>query len=376
MFDLGTIFIFLITFGLSSVLLAMFFLTPADMLVLRRIVLGTANRGGAATPQAGATPARAAAAEAAEEPAADEAAADEATEEGAAEEQADQPAGDAQGAMAKLMKFLEASISDLIAQKVNLTTTDKFGANLFLAGACEVVRNENRLNDKQLVELLEKVLALIGNKREVAHRLADKYEEYLLEPQYIRMFQAGTAALDRFATGDQKAIKEFAKAILEWRNPKAAQSGKAQGPITVLFTDIVGSTKATQQFGDEGGQQLVRAHNAIVRTALKDHAGIEVKHTGDGIMARFGQASNAVEASLQMIKGVADHNKTKPPVTLHMRIGINAGEPIVEDNDLFGSTVQMAARICDAAETDHVLVSNIVRELCHGKAVTFREAGK
>jgi adenylate cyclase len=196
------------------------------------------------------------------------------------------------------MKFLEGSISDLIAQKINLTTTDKFGANLFLAGACEVVRNENRLNDRQLVELLEKVLALIGNKCEVAQRLADKYEEYLLEPQYIKMFQSGTAALDRFARGDQKALKEFAKAVLEWRNPKAAQSGKAQGPITFVFTNIVGSTKAKQQFGDEGGQTLVRAHNAIVRTALKDHNGIEVKHTGDGIMARFGQASNAVEAGL------------------------------------------------------------------------------
>jgi class 3 adenylate cyclase len=77
-----------------------------------------------------------------------------------------------------------------------------------------------------------------------------------------------------------------------------------------------------------------------------------------------------------MIRGVHDHNKSKPKLALHMPIGINAGEPIVEDNDLFGSTVQMAARICDAAETDHMLVSNIVRELCHGKSLGFKEAGK
>ena len=120
----------------------------------------------------------------------------------------------------------------------------------------------------------------------------------------------------------------------------------------------------------------MRAHNAIVRVALKDHGGTEVKHTGDGIMARFGHSHQAVEASLIMLKGVIAHNKEWPALPLHMRIGINAGEPIVEDNDLFGSTVQMAARVCDAAETDGVLVTNIVRELCAGKSLKFKEAGK
>ena len=77
-----------------------------------------------------------------------------------------------------------------------------------------------------------------------------------------------------------------------------------------------------------------------------------------------------------MLKGVIAHNKEFPALPLHMRIGINAGEPIVEDNDLFGSTVQMAARVCDAAETDGILVTNIVRELCTGKSLRFKEAGK
>ena len=93
-------------------------------------------------------------------------------------------------------------------------------------------------------------------------------------------------------------------------------------------------------------------------------------------MARFSKSHQAVESALIMIKGLKAHNSENKELALHMRIGINAGEPIVEENDLFGSTVQMAARICDAAETDKILVSNIVRELSQGKPIVFDEAGK
>ena len=88
-------------------------------------------------------------------------------------------------------------------------------------------------------------------------------------------------------------------------------------------------------------------------------------------------SANAVDASLQIIKGMHQYNRDHPnELQLHMRVGLNAGEPIIEDGDLFGATVQMAARICDAADTDHCLVSNIVRELCSGKPITFKDTGK
>jgi len=152
---------------------------------------------------------------------------------------------------------------------------------------------------------------------------------------------------------------------------------KADGPITVMFTDNVGSTKVTQQHTDEGGQRLVRAHNAVVRVALRVNGGIEVKHAGDGIMARFSNSANAVEASLQILKGMHQYNPDHPnDLQLYLRVALNAGEPIIEEGDLFGATVQMAARICDAAETDRCLVSNIIRELCTGKPTTFKDTGK
>ena len=134
------------------------------------------------------------------------------------------------------MKFLEGSIAALIKEKIQISGADKFGANLFLAGAAEVIKDENKLNYKQFVELLQKALALIGNKPDAAQKLADKYEEYLLEPQYIGTFQAGSKALRKYAKGDEKTVGAMAKAIVKWRNPKDTETAKNDGPITVLFT--------------------------------------------------------------------------------------------------------------------------------------------
>ena len=77
-----------------------------------------------------------------------------------------------------------------------------------------------------------------------------------------------------------------------------------------------------------------------------------------------------------MLEGLKAHNAKGDGLPLHMRIGINSGEPIVEDNDLFGTTVQMAARICDAAETDQLLVSSIVRDLYSGQTIKFDASGQ
>jgi hypothetical protein len=104
-------------------------------------------------------------------------------------------------------------------------------------------------------------------------------------------------------------------------------------------------------------QYVVRTHNRIVRSALVNYMGREIKHTGDGIMASFTTVSNAVEAAVETLRRVAANNAAEGDIPLHLRIGINAGEPVIEDDDLFGVTVQLAARLCAAAEADQILVS-------------------
>ena len=145
---------------------------------------------------------------------------------------------------------------------------------------------------------------------------------------------------------------------------------------TVLFTDMEGSTSLTQQVGDAKAQDVLHVHNAIVRDALKAHSGTETKHTGDGIMASFASASRALECAIDIQRGFAQHSESNPDTPIRVRIGLNAGEPVAEEEDLFGTAVQLAARVCDRAEPGQILASNVVQELAAGKGFTFVDNGE
>lgn len=144
--------------------------------------------------------------------------------------------------------------------------------------------------------------------------------------------------------------------------------------MTILFTDIVDSTRITQRLGDEKAQELVRAHNAIVRDALRSHYGSEVKHTGDGIMASFLSADHALAGAVQIQRSVAEYN-AHAATPLELRVGANAGTPVVEDDDLFGSAVQMAARVCRVSEASQILITAAVRALATQTAFQFVDQG-
>jgi class 3 adenylate cyclase len=142
----------------------------------------------------------------------------------------------------------------------------------------------------------------------------------------------------------------------------------------ILFTDIVDSTRLTQQLGDREAMQLLRQHDAIVRSALAQFGGSEVKHTGDGIMAAFASASQAVGAAMQVQRALQARNEAEQS-QVRVRIGVAAGEPVTEQDDLFGAAVQQAARLCTCAQPDCIVVSSGVHDLCRGKGIRFSDAG-
>jgi class 3 adenylate cyclase len=160
----------------------------------------------------------------------------------------------------------------------------------------------------------------------------------------------------------QKTVDEF----LGEGEGRAAPIAAPGGLVTVLFTDMEGSTTLTQRLGDAKAQEVLRAHNTIVRDALKAHGGSEIKHTGDGIMASFPSASRALECAIIIQRAVAAQVGEHPEMPLRVRVGLNAGEPVVEDQDLFGTAVQLAARICAHAEPGQIVVPTVVRELAAG----------
>jgi class 3 adenylate cyclase len=175
---------------------------------------------------------------------------------------------------------------------------------------------------------------------------------------------------------DVAAVEAFLGRI---GDPRAAPAASApavdSGLRAVMFTDIVGSTQMTARLGDTAALELVRTHDALVRRGLEAHGGREVKHTGDGMMASFDKAPNAVRAAADIQQRFAAYN-AEASERLSVRIGIHAGEPVTEHNDLFGATVQLAFRLCSEAEADTIVVSGLVRELCDEDGARFTALGE
>ena len=158
--------------------------------------------------------------------------------------------------------------------------------------------------------------------------------------------------------------------------PGGGSDTRDPGIRTILFTDVVNSTTLTQLLGDEAALAILGVHDTIVRDALSALGGREIKHTGDGIMASFISAANAVRCAIQIQRELDKHAKANPDRSLKVRVGAAAGEPVEQHNDLFGSTVQLASRLCTHAQPDQILVSNAIAELCLGKGLLFEDLGE
>jgi class 3 adenylate cyclase len=158
--------------------------------------------------------------------------------------------------------------------------------------------------------------------------------------------------------------------------PGGGPNERDPGIRTVLFTDVVNSTTLTQSLGDEAALAIVGVHDTIVRDALSALGGREVKHTGDGIMASFVSAASAVRCAIQIQQELDKHAQLNSEHPLKVRVGAAAGEPVEKNNDLFGSTVQLAARLCAHAQPEQILVSSAIAELCIGKGLSFEDLGE
>ena len=158
--------------------------------------------------------------------------------------------------------------------------------------------------------------------------------------------------------------------------PGGAADARDPGIRTVLFTDIVESTSLTQTLGDDVAMELLQIHDSVVRDALKALHGREIKHTGDGIMASFVSAAAAVRCAAQIQRELAQRAGEQSNHPVRVRIGGAAGEPVEHGNDIFGSTVQLAARLCSHAEPEQIVVSSVVADLCIGKGLMFRALGE
>jgi class 3 adenylate cyclase len=142
---------------------------------------------------------------------------------------------------------------------------------------------------------------------------------------------------------------------------------------TILFTDLRGSTAILEQVGQAAFMVLLTEHDLIIRRALVAAHGREVKHTGDGIMAAFDDVASALECSIAIQAGFSARSAQHQTPELRVRIGVAAGEPVDHNDDLFGPTVTLASRICDAANPGGILTSDVVCDMGKQRGFTFDE---
>lgn len=175
------------------------------------------------------------------------------------------------------------------------------------------------------------------------------------------------------------AVDRLLGDVAKPRDPPLRASAPARstagGLVTILFTDVEGSTALTQKLGDVRARELFREHERVTRDALREHGGSEVKSMGDGFMASFVSATQALECAIAMERAFAKHNESSD-AQLNIRIGLNTGEPIAEEQDLFGTAVITAARIAGHAKGGEILASNVVRELVAGRGFAFAHRGE
>jgi class 3 adenylate cyclase len=136
---------------------------------------------------------------------------------------------------------------------------------------------------------------------------------------------------------------------------------------TILVTDLVGSTELRARLGEEQAERLRRLHDRLLRTSIETHGGLVVKGLGDGVLARFSGAAEAVAAAVAIQQAADAHTRRHLDLPLVLRVGLSAGDVTVEDRDCFGIPVIEACRLCAAAGDGQILAASLVRLLTRGR---------
>ena len=140
-------------------------------------------------------------------------------------------------------------------------------------------------------------------------------------------------------------------------------AGQTEGTVTIMFTDVEGSTDLQSTRGQTDAREIMKAYETIIDEKVLEHAGKRIKSLGDGRMVSFGSSRYAVECALDIQKAIAEYSTQNPERKIRIRIGINTGEVVEEAGDIFGSAVNVAARVAGKAKGGEILVSDVVRIL-------------
>ncbi len=142
--------------------------------------------------------------------------------------------------------------------------------------------------------------------------------------------------------------------------------------ITVMFTDLKGSTSITEVHGDLAVRELMKKHNDMLFPIVEKHQGVLVKTMGDGTMSYFYKAQDAARAASEFLSMLKEYNTTQnPTIPIIVRVGIHSGTGIVEKNDIYGDVVNVAARYEGQAQANEICVSEETFNALEDKAEIY-----
>ncbi|HYR50249.1 MAG TPA: ATPase, T2SS/T4P/T4SS family [Candidatus Eisenbacteria bacterium] len=139
--------------------------------------------------------------------------------------------------------------------------------------------------------------------------------------------------------------------------------GQTEGTVTIMFTDVEGSTRLLSTRGFTESHEIMKAYETIIEEKVAEHAGRRIKGLGDGLMISFGSVRHGVECALEVQRAIGEYSKQNPERKIRVRIGLNTGEVVEEAGDIFGAAVNVAARVAGKARGGEILVSDVVRQL-------------
>lgn len=142
-----------------------------------------------------------------------------------------------------------------------------------------------------------------------------------------------------------------------------AERMTTEGTFTILFTDLEGSTDLRVRMGDAIANEIIQLHDDLVRSRLEIAGAVETKSLGDGFMALFTSANQAIQTAVAIQRAIEEHNQAQPDMSLSVRMGLNAGDVTQTAGDAHGTAVHAASRVADKAQGGQILVSQVVQEL-------------
>jgi len=237
-------------------------------------------------------------------------------------------------------------------------------------------------------QALKEALRLLDGASAIYQRLGAK--------KHLELVLADKLRAQGVDASDIQTSIDAVAASVQAERPDLRPHATPDGTVTILFSDIEGSTAMNERLGDQRWLELLREHNAIVREQLAAHGGFEVKSAGDGFMLAFQSARRALECAIAIQRAIDAWNRGAgagfeparvgahhdapllpdgPPAEvepIRVRIGLHTGEAIKEGQDFFGKHVNLAARVAGQAGGGEILVSSLLKELTEsGGGIAF-----